>query len=183
MTGEEHWEVASLTDAFEDWAAAPFRRKRRGQTKRLRFRATSIDLARCELCGARAEWRYIPMGGPDARCDDCVSRGCSCRIIADDSHIEGRTIIESGPSGHELVWAVYGGEVPREELDSFGRKLPCIEWEFYAGGFPHLRGELDNVTPATQKSQAVVHAAGSTAFQASFDDPGMMDTPESEGEA
>lgn len=173
MTGEEHWEVASLADAFDEWATAPCRRGRRRPTKRLRLRTTRIQLAPCMGCGAVAEWHYTPSGPAMDYCDNCVPRGCTCRIIDEDQHIEGRTVIEAGPDGEEFVWTVYDRQMPREETDGFGRKLPCIEWEFYSGGFP--RAEKDHQTSATRKAQEVADAAGWATFQASFGETPMAD--------
>lgn len=135
MSGEEHWEVAAFADAFDDWASAPFRRTRRQSSKRLRFVAASIKLARCMNCGALAEWDYVA-GKPMHYCDACVPRGCECRIVEADQHIIGETVFELGPDGEQWVRTRYDGPVPRQETDSLGRELPCIEWYFYAGGFP-----------------------------------------------
>jgi len=153
MMDEEHWEIASLADAFEDWPSASYHRGRKRSPKRLRLQATGIGLARCERCGAVAEWHYIPAGGPGARCDRCVSRNCTCRVIVEDSDIASQTRIEPEPDRQELVWTVYDAQTPRQGLDSFGRELPCIEWEFYPGGVPRSREDTRARTRAPRRAQ------------------------------
>jgi hypothetical protein len=136
MDAEEHWEIAAIADALEDWASAPFRRARRRPTKRLRSQAVGIPLARCASCGALAEWHDAAAKDSMAFCDQCVPRGCTCRIIDCEQDIAGRLVLEERPNGQTFVWTAYDGPEPRQELDGFGRMLPCLEWDHYPGGFP-----------------------------------------------
>lgn len=130
---DEHGDVASFADALEDWASAQ-RRLGRRPPRRLRLRAASIRLARCMRCGALAEWDYIPSGLH--YCDACVPRGCDCQIVDKDVDAKARTVFEKRPDGETYVWTEYDGPEPQQYLDSFGRRLPCIEFDFYPGGFP-----------------------------------------------
>lgn len=70
---------------------------------------------RCFKCNRLALWYYVPTDERDQLlhyfCDDCVPRGCDCRIDSDTQ---------------------------LEYVDAKGRLLPCIEFDFSQNGFSSL---------------------------------------------
>ena len=79
---------------------------------------TSVERAArmpCAKCGAMAVWYYVPSstGGNRGYCDSCVSRGCSCNLVIDES----------------------GVETEEQVRDDTGRLLPCCEYDYDADGF------------------------------------------------
>jgi MoaA/NifB/PqqE/SkfB family radical SAM enzyme len=90
-------------------------------------------------CGKVAVWDYMPgysSGGNSYRCDNCVSRGCSCNYRYVDVNayhpplttpdfpegIEGKDYIWVEPN----VWA---------HIDDNGREYPCAEYDYDPDGY------------------------------------------------
>ena len=82
-------------------------------------------LVKCE-CGAVATSVYAPSSdNPHPYyCDDCVPRGCSCRIES----------TEFPPPPHCLNIKWHGRD-RYELLDEMGRSCPCVEYDHYPDGF------------------------------------------------
>lgn len=70
-------------------------------------------LHQCYKCDKIAVWMYMPASDcieiQRFLCDNHVSRGCSCNIINDET-----------------------GE---EDVDKFGRLLPCCEYDYSENGY------------------------------------------------
>ena len=66
---------------------------------------------KCNDCIDDAIWMYMPASDVDYNyCDKHVPRGCSCNIDE---------------------------ETNEEDLDSIGRKYPCVEYAYDADGFEY----------------------------------------------
>ena len=92
-------------------------------------------------CGKKATWIYMPGGGDDFKCDDCVSRGCSCNYHHEG--YEGLPTEEDGVEGVDWKW-VLKNEI-WVVLDEKGREYPCVEFEYEEEGFDIEDDEdLDN---------------------------------------
>lgn len=62
----------------------------------------------CGQCDKIAVWYYVPANSNHYRCDEHISRGCSCNVDPNT------------------------GEEDRDEL---GRLLPCCEYDYGENGF------------------------------------------------
>ena len=81
-------------------------------------------------CGKIATWLYLP-SAVFMCCDDCVPRGCTCNQYS---------YSEFEPEGTEgLDWKQSEFDGFWEELDGFGRQLPCIEWTYKENGWDNLK--------------------------------------------
>lgn len=86
----------------------------------------------CYECGKKATWHYTPSGELDnaARniCDQCVPRGCECRVDHDTG---------------------------LHESDAKGRELPCVEYDPYPYGYPRHFPERPSLRnrPAGQRKR------------------------------
>jgi len=88
-------------------------------------------------CGKIATWLYMPGSDlqDDAKCDDCVPRGCTCNTFptiyedAEDKY----EISPKGIEGKDWEW-VEKDEYFRD-LDGEGRELPCCEWWYNEEGW------------------------------------------------
>jgi 8-oxo-dGTP pyrophosphatase MutT (NUDIX family) len=67
-----------------------------------------------------AVWNYTPSSYDEYRCDDCVSRGCSCNLYPADG----------------LSW---DDENLIEKKDDQGRSYPCCEYDYDKNGFEEYR--------------------------------------------
>lgn len=67
-------------------------------------------------CTKMAVWFYLPGKEDIYYCDDCVPRGCTCR-------------------GYQEVFDEDSPDEWEEELDSEGRALPCVEYDYDENGF------------------------------------------------
>ncbi|WP_206932657.1 hypothetical protein [Roseococcus thiosulfatophilus] len=91
---------------------------------------------RCMDCGEAAVWYYLPADAKAQYCDDCVPRGCDCRILPEDDHLRVESTLETNAQGEIIFRKVYPpGREPRQETDALGRQLPCVEYLFNPEGF------------------------------------------------
>lgn len=94
-------------------------------------------------CGNIATWCYMPGGGTDYYCEQCVPRGCSCNWTYADKNAYGPEPLEEdlmpeGIEGKDWKWVIRKGDENMEEislkdkvwtdLDENGQEYPCCEF-------------------------------------------------------
>lgn len=93
-------------------------------------------------CGKMATWIYVPDGW--FKCDDCVSRGCTCQLdLEDDERLPDFNNFDEYNKFKQELRDGTNPFVSKHARDEQGRLLPCVEFFYSEEGFDEGTDGID----------------------------------------